>query len=73
MNLNGQFADAQGGAPASSSHDSPVTLAAIESLLVLKVTPVNTSIHELQTEFAGLRISMEHRLRDFETRMGATD
>ena len=57
----------------SAPSDGPATLAAIESLLEVKLNPVAASIHGLQTEFAGLRVSVEERLRAMELRISTAD
>ena len=57
----------------SASNDGPATLAAIEGLLEVKLNPVAASIHGLQTEFVGLRVSVDERLRAMELRINAAD
>ena len=66
-----EFGDAA--AAPSASNDGPATLAAIVSLLEVKLNPVAASIHGLQTEFVGIRVSVEERLRATELRINAAD
>ena len=66
-----EFGDAA--AAPSASNDGPATLAAIEGLLEVKLNPVAASIHGLQTEFVGLRVSVDERLRAMELRINAAD
>ena len=62
-----EFGDAA--AAPSASNGGPATLAAIEGLLEVKLNPMAASIHGLQTEFVGLRVSVEERLRAMELRI----
>ena len=66
-----EFGDAA--AAPSASNDGPATLAAIEGLLEVKLNPVAASIHGLQTEFVGLRVSVDERLRAMGLRINAAD
>ena len=66
-----EFGDAA--AAPSASNDGPATLAAIEGLLEVELNPVAASIHGLQTEFVGLRVSVDERLRAMELRINAAD
>ena len=66
-----EFGDAA--AAPSASNDGPATLAAIEGLLEVKLNPVAASIHGLQTEFVGLSVSVDERLRAMDLRINAAD
>ena len=66
-----EFGDAA--AAPSASNGGPATLAAMEGMLEVKLNPVAASIRGLQTEFVGLRVSVEERFRAMELRINAAD